>query len=234
MDRTVAPAMTVIAIDDQSRPERRAEAFGRQLVANTATRLEVIALEALGDRRPALRDRLAGGGGAIVVMDVHGGGFLSDVLFDEDAEEILQHVPVPVVALGPAAVVPAAIRTLMVLADEHTPLERPLDLAASWSASLGAVTVSVAHLEAPTTWPHAAPDDHDGRARAAMAARGISGAVQRVPASEPWAAIRAIVAAERETIPVVTTRRWPGADHWFSTARNLIRHAGSPVLVVPH
>jgi hypothetical protein len=232
-DRPVASVLTLIAIDDPARPDRRAAAFGRRLVAHTARRLEVITLEAHGDRRGAIHDRLQHLDDAIVIMDVHGGGFLGDVLFDEDAEDLLQHIALPLMALGPDATTPAAIRTLMVVGDDHVPFERPLDLAANWAATFGPVDVAIVQLQAPNTWPDAALQD-DGRARTAMAARAIDGAVERVATLEPWTAIRDIAAARRETVPVVTTRSWPGSDHWFATARALIRHAASPVIVVPY
>ncbi len=224
MAQLPAALATLIAIDDQARPDRRAVAFARQLVANTSVRLEVLALAPHGDRVPVIRDRLAHREGSIVVLDVHGGGFRGDLLFDEDAEDTLEHVPMPALTIGPAATVPAAVRTLVVATDEHTPLDRPLDVAAGWSASLGAANVVIAHLHAPMTWPHETHAD-DSEAAAAMAARGLDGSVQLIPTLEPWEALRDTLATHDDAIAVITTRRWPGADHWFSTARALIRPA---------
>jgi nucleotide-binding universal stress UspA family protein len=225
----------IIAIHDPNRPSPHARAVARELTAHTVTPLDVLTLPERGDRRPELIGRLAHGDGDLVVLDAHGGGSTGDLLFDEDAETVLQQISTPVLVIGPHVATFAA-RRLVVFGDAATSFEPTLDVVAQWTATIPCDAVDVVVLEAPSAWPRTDDHgDHDDRdLDGQLASRRLAATVHRIATLEVCPAICDEAGARREPVIVLTAPRWPGTDHWFSTARCVIRHASCPVLVVPN
>ena len=121
----------------------------------------------------------------------------------------------------------------MVGLDGSADVAAALDVAATWQASFGPVAVVVAALQAPTSWPRTHAPTADRVLAGALRERALEAVVEPVDATEPWRDLAAAATRHPDAIVVVTARRWHGRDHWFSTARRLIRHAACPVLVVP-
>jgi hypothetical protein len=230
MQTPLSPFPVVIAIDDPTRPAPRAADFARRLVAGTTTPLDIVALEPRGDRRADIVDRVGHRDG-IVVVDAHGGGLAGDVLFDEDAETVLQEVRAPVLVLGPEAT-SHEIRGHIVVADASTPLAQPLDVVARWAATFGPEPVAVVVLEAPSSWPGGDVRE-DAAERLELSDHALEGTVARVPTLEPWSTVCELSVEHDRACLVLTSTRWPGVDHWFSTVRRVVRLARRPVLVVP-
>ena len=220
----------VIAIDDPARPAPRAADLARRLVAGTSARLDVVTLARRGDRTGDIVDRVGHRDG-IVVIDAHGGGFAGDLLFDEDAEALLQHVPVPVLVIGPHAT-SNDIRAHIVVADASTPLSQPLEVVARWAATFGPQPITVVILEAPSSWPTGDVQD-DATAQAELNHHALTGTVAHVATAEPWSTVCELSVEHDHGLLVLTSVRWPGVDHWFSTMRRVVRLARCPVLVVP-
>jgi nucleotide-binding universal stress UspA family protein len=224
----------IIAIHDPMRPSPRATVMARQLAAPTGTPLDVLTLAERGDRRSELMGRLAHGDGDLVVLDAHGGGLAGDLLFDEDAETVLQHISTPVLVIGPHVSTLGADQ-LVVFGDATRSFEPSLDVVARWMATIPCDAVDVVSLEAPSAWPRTDDDDgeDDRDLDGLLSARHLAATVHRVATLEACPTICDEAVARRDPVIVVTAPRWPGTDHWFSTARCVIRHASCPVLVVP-
>lgn len=246
----------VVAVND-CRRAGRAPALGAAL--SDAGNLPLTILDVLSDgavdrpvtahgaeRRTLLADddvvaqvveRVSSRDGVLLVIDVHGGGPPGGRLFDDDAERLLERLHQPVLIVGPYASLPASPGVLVLPVDGAGPGDVVLPVVECWASTFGAADIVLAALDAPDPWP----DDREesigretGRAAALLAERGIVPAVRRLVTTDAATSLIEMVAAFDDAVLVLAAPRWPGAaSHWFATARQLIRYASCPAIIVP-
>jgi hypothetical protein len=141
---------------------------------------------ALGERVIAGRgvaEHLAGYTGALIVVDAYGGGPSDGPLYDRTVEDVLGHIPQPVLVLGPFAPDIRPTSRLVLPADGGDVAIAALDAARRWAARFAPARVEVLALQPPDPWPDESSDPVREPARDAvveLVAGGIGTALRRV------------------------------------------------------
>ena len=196
-------------------------------------------LVATSDRRDvvAVASAIKARAGALVVFGAMGGGPDADRLYDDDAEHLLAHVPLPTLVFGPRATLDVDRPVLLIAADASDTTPSSVSAALAWTATFESTAVVVVGLDSPDPWPTDDADpcvDAPRRLAATLASAGIVAELRRYRTLDPVDALIEAAAAQPGGVLVIPAARFPTAvNHWFSTSRRLIRHAPTPVLLVP-
>jgi hypothetical protein len=143
-----------------------------------------------------------------------------------------------VLVLGPQAASIDAAAALLVPVDGTSALDAIGAAVRRWAATFHPAEATVLALEAPDPWPAdgtEASHDPPRRLTASLRADGVGASLRRIATNDgDLAAVLLQAVPDRDAILVVAAPRWPSTDnHWYATARRLIRRAPWPLLVVP-
>lgn len=171
-------------------------------------------------------------GASVIVVEALGGGPATGPLFDDVAETVLAISPHPVLVLGPEAPASGPPTALVAVVDATSALGPLALVVADLAAAIGDLRVVVAELAAPDPW--AGDDDPAVDPVRALARTLGADERHRIIDADPHAALRRAADLVPGAIVTVAARRWtdPG-ERWYGRARQLIRTARAPVLVVP-
>jgi hypothetical protein len=221
------PITALLAVDDQRRPSPHAAGVARRLGIQGDIPVTTYTIEPDDDTPVDIADLVANRDRALLVIDVHGGGFPGDRLRDADAEAALGADGLPVLALGPRANTRSGPASLVVAIDRSAPQAAALDFGTRWRNTFHPAKVVVVLLDAPSGWSEDEVTDD------IAVGHGFDGLVEHVVTLDPSRSIGETAAMHEDPVIVVASPRSPSASHWFATARRLIRTAPCPVVVVP-
>jgi nucleotide-binding universal stress UspA family protein len=176
--------------------------------------------------------------GALLVMTT-GGAFLLSEARHTVTGEVLERVGQPVLVVGPRCVDPVRLdlSTLVVGVDLTSEPSPAVPVVAAWRKTFGGGRPRLVDVVAEASWPARAADD-GVRARLdevanVFAAGGIDADATVLQTNDPVGALVELGDFADEAIFVLTSDRWPGRSHWYSTTRRVIQESSRPVLVVP-
>jgi nucleotide-binding universal stress UspA family protein len=186
----------------------------------------------IADVAAAIRAR----GGALLVLDALGGGPAGDRLYDAAAEHLLANVPLPTLIFGPHATLATTQPVLLIAADGGPTCAASPPVAIAWTTTFRSSAVVVG-LDAADPWPSDTTDptvDPPRQLAAALAHAGVPVELQRRRTFDPVEELLEAATAVPGGVLVIPAARFPTAmNHWFSTSRQLIRRAPTPILLAP-
>ena len=174
--------------------------------------------------------------GALLVMTT-GGTFLLTKARRSITNDVLERLRQPVLLLGAHCAQPVRLdaSTLAVGVDPSRDERPAVEIVRSWRKTFGSSRVLLVDVVAESSWPAAAADDA-ARERAEATAHtipGIDAETTVLQSNDPAAALVAFGERHDDAILVLTSDRWPGRSHWYSTTRRVVQLSSRPVLVVP-
>ena len=176
--------------------------------------------------------------GTLLVMTT-GGAFLRSRARRTVTGEVLERLCQPVLLLGPHCVESVRLDSSTIVVGVDLTREPPpaVRVVAAWRKTFGGGRPRLVDVVAEASWPAQCADDAV-RARAeavagAFAAAGIDADATVLRSNDPARALLTLASAVDHAIFVLTSDRWPGRSHWYSTTRRVVQEASRPVLVVP-
>jgi nucleotide-binding universal stress UspA family protein len=178
--------------------------------------------------------------GVLLVMATTAKGALGERVQGSVSEDVLSHVHQPVLLVGPnvGENCELASPTLVACVDGSPHTEAALPVIAKWTKTFGGGVPWLAEV-VPARPGAAAPQGdlleaaHVRSFADRLAARGVHASWEVLHGGDPVAALEDFTNQVADAVLVVTSERWAGTTHWFSTTRKLARWSSRPVLVVP-
>ena len=178
--------------------------------------------------------------GALLVMATTARSALGVPVHGSVSEEVLGHVRQPVLLIGPNVQEPChmAKATLVACVDGSDSAEAALPVMVSWARSFGGPRPWFVEVIPPlgASFTAEGGDLESTHVRSfveRLAADGIGASWRVLRGTDPVATLREFADDISGSVLVVTSERWPGSSHWYSTARKLVRWSPRPVLLVP-
>jgi hypothetical protein len=220
------------AATDHDRPTRAAAS----LAERSGLPVETLNIAEDQDVAAAIIEHVRAREGALLVMTT-GGAFLLTKARRSVTSDVLERLRQPVLLLGPHCVQPTRLHasTLVVVVDPTRDPQPAVEVVRSWRQTFGGARLRLVDVVADSGWPTGATDDAVRERVDAMAGvfAGMDAEATVLRANDAAAALVALDDAVDEAITVLTSDRWPGRSHWYSTTRRVVQMSSRPVLVVP-